>query len=279
MSQVIETNLADYWLALTAGPGSQIQTGRALRWVYGGSPYFNRVVLAHLDHANADSHIAEVARQFRRWQAAVTWLTGPTSTPDDLGERLQRNGFEHFEVWKGMALPLSPGSLTDLPQIPAGGLVYQVSEREAWRAWRHVICRSFNLPPHAGDVLITRLEHSASTGMGCWQHNLAYYRGAPVAASTLFISRGVAGVYLVATTPEARNRGYGTAMTSLALRQACERGCEFAVLHATEARIPIYEQLGFQRACEIGVYRLPAPAPRWRRLTGRMINQVRNTLL
>ena len=53
------------------------------------------------------------------------------------------------------------------------------------------------------------------------------------------------GVYSVATSPSARGRGFGTAMTWHLLADA-DPGWEVAVLQASEMGRPIYERMGFK---------------------------------
>ncbi len=75
---------------------------------------------------------------------------------------------------------------------------------------------------------------------------VGYDEGRPVAASALFLSHDVAGVYNVATVPALRGRGMGEAMTWHAIRRGAERGALFASLQASEMGKPIYERMGFR---------------------------------
>lgn len=270
---VVEQNLADYWLALGDNPHGQVHKGDGIHWTYSGGSFFNRVVLARLDEHSVDQQIQNVVRSFQRRKAAVTWLTGPTTEPVDLGDRLRRFGFSQYEDWIGMAHRLE--NLEALPSIPDGTAIQTVRNHTTREEWARVVCTSFDLPPSACELLVQGLGEPKTDGDVTWHHNLAYQQGVPVAASTLFLSRGTAGIYLVSTIPEARNQGLGTSMTCLALRQARELGCNLAVLHATEAGQRIYERLGFQHCCDIGVYRLAAPRPLWKRLAGEILNRAR----
>jgi len=57
---------------------------------------------------------------------------------------------------------------------------------------------------------------------------------------------GDAGVYWVATAPEARGRGLAAALMTRAMDDARERGCETSSLQATAMGAPIYARLGFR---------------------------------
>jgi ribosomal protein S18 acetylase RimI-like enzyme len=262
--EAIESNLADYWLAMGENPKGEIHDNDSVRWEYSGGPYFNRVVTAELDQSEAEQKIEEVVREFAARRAAITWLVGPSATPGDLGERLTQHGFNQYEVWKGMARDLtSLGSSPELSPDIHWVLVHDVASR---KDWLHVISRSYDLPRSARELLYESVLAAEGSNPNSWLHNLAYLDGKPVAASTLFVSNETAGIYLVATLPEARGKGLGTAVTWRALVQARELGCMLAVLQSTEMAQGIYEKLGFRTYCDISVYRRPAPGAMWKRL-------------
>jgi ribosomal protein S18 acetylase RimI-like enzyme len=79
----------------------------------------------------------------------------------------------------------------------------------------------------------------------------------PVATSRLFPAGGIAGIYHVATLPQARGRGYGTALTLAAANAGMELGYQVSGLFATQAGYRIYHRLGFQEVCTLDVYQSP----------------------
>jgi GNAT superfamily N-acetyltransferase len=58
---------------------------------------------------------------------------------------------------------------------------------------------------------------------------------------------GDAGVFMVATLPEARGRGLSTRLLAAAMVEARDRGCEISTLQATKMGEPVYARLGYQR--------------------------------
>jgi GNAT superfamily N-acetyltransferase len=63
---------------------------------------------------------------------------------------------------------------------------------------------------------------------------------------TAIINEGCLFLFLVATMPEARRKGYGEAVVRHALQTAYEAtGISRTVLHATEAGHPLYLRLGY----------------------------------
>jgi predicted GNAT family acetyltransferase len=66
-----------------------------------------------------------------------------------------------------------------------------------------------------------------------------------VSVSLVVIHDEVAGVYSVATLPDARRQGLGACITALPLHQLAGQGVERAVLHASSMGYPVYQKLGF----------------------------------
>jgi GNAT superfamily N-acetyltransferase len=262
--EAIETNLAEYWMAIGNNPNGEVHRNDSVHWEYSGGPYFNRVVTADLDPQEAESKIDEIVGEFAARRAAITWLVGPSATPTDLGDRLTDHGFDRFEAWKGMARDLTR-PLGEAPTLPENSEIVDVTSAEQRREWMNVIAESYALPQGAREQLYESVVSAERANPASWFHFLVYHEGRPVAASTLFVSDRIAGVYLVATTPQSRGKGFGSGVTWYALGQAMKRGCTLAVLQSTSMAIDMYKKLGFNEYCEISVFRRPEPSAMWKR--------------
>jgi ribosomal protein S18 acetylase RimI-like enzyme len=61
----------------------------------------------------------------------------------------------------------------------------------------------------------------------------------------------VAGIYDVATLPEARGRGIGSTLTLVPLLDARRVGYRTGVLQSSEMGYEVYQKMGFQHLCQI----------------------------
>ena len=64
----------------------------------------------------------------------------------------------------------------------------------------------------------------------------------------------MAGIYNVATAPEARRQGVGALMTLAPLREARDAGYRAGILHSSEMGVNVYRRLGFEEYCQVRHY-------------------------
>lgn len=83
--------------------------------------------------------------------------------------------------------------------------------------------------------------------------------GRAVATATASVSDGFVGVYVVATRPEARGRGYGESVTWAAALCRPELP---STLQASDMGRPLYERMGYRTVAEFTVWVRPERTPR-----------------
>lgn len=84
--------------------------------------------------------------------------------------------------------------------------------------------------------------------------------GAIVSTAVAFTLDGATGVFNVATPTEHRGHGYGSALTSRAVRDGFDAGSEFAFLQSSELGHGVYKRLGFREVEEYVLLTRPLPA-------------------
>jgi GNAT superfamily N-acetyltransferase len=189
----------------------------------------------------------------------MTWVVSPSTQPRDLGRYLEAQGFIcAFRGVPGMALDL--GAFVEPRTTPDGLSIDPVSDLQTLRQWLHPVAVSFDFQ---APIVSAHLAMFSSQGFGLagapgpavpWQLLVGLDRGEPVAASRLFCAAGVAGIYHVATLPEARGQGFGTAVTLAALRAGRDLGYRVAILTASGEGYSLYLRLGFRTVTHADIY-------------------------
>jgi ribosomal protein S18 acetylase RimI-like enzyme len=92
-----------------------------------------------------------------------------------------------------------------------------------------------------------------------WQHFVAFEGDRPMATTSVLVEGDLAGIYFVATMPEARGRGIGSAATRAAMRYAREAGATRAALQSSDSGFGVYRGLGFEQRCVVSAYEWRSP--------------------
>jgi GNAT superfamily N-acetyltransferase len=79
-----------------------------------------------------------------------------------------------------------------------------------------------------------------------WDLFLGYIDGKPAATGLGFTSHEITGIWAIATLPECRGRGMGTAITWAVVNAGGDKGARTAHLWATEMGFPVYQKMGFR---------------------------------
>jgi GNAT superfamily N-acetyltransferase len=147
----------------------------------------------------------------------------------------------------GMALdPIPPG----LPTTAPGLELRLARDADVLRDHAVVAAHGFGLPEAVAIAFI---------GAELWMRDGAtvytgYADGRPVTSGFSFRSGETLGIFTIATEPDARGRGFGTAMTGRLIEDGAGEGCTHVALQASRMGRPIYERLGFRLVQEYEVY-------------------------
>jgi GNAT superfamily N-acetyltransferase len=249
IARTIEANLEAFLPAFCRLPWSRHHAGADASWYAtpGHSAVFNAVYRARLP-SRAAAGIDEVLREFG--EDELTWWTGPSTTPANLGGRLRRRGFLLAEDWVGMALDLRrlpPATRADVPVEP-------VEDPAGLEQWARVFAEGFGVGADVRDLL---LEHTLPLALGVnppLRLFLAREGGETLAGGLLFPAASAAGLYCISTRAPARRRGCATAVTRALLEDARRSGYPRAVLQSTSMAEGLYRRLGFREYCRFRVY-------------------------
>ena len=236
--------------------GAQYVETPALRRSITSVPFglFNSLMAAKLEDDSADQVIQEIVADAQRRQMPILWWTGPLTEPTDLEKRLVGFGFRAADDHApGMAVELAKLN-EDLPRLE--GLSIRLCEgRQAKKEWTRAMAEANEIPAEAAFLTEAWEELVARAEGDVMLPYLAEWNGHPVAVSLMLMGAGVAGIYGVATVPEARRRGIGAWVTLAPLLKAREMGYRVGVLASSEMGLGVYRKLGFVEYCKISSYR------------------------
>jgi ribosomal protein S18 acetylase RimI-like enzyme len=251
-SALAEANYCAYIVTL---PGTEVADSPACLRVRTTIPfaYLNAVVCRALPtDTSLDTLIAETRASYAAHGSPHSWYVTPFTTPADVGETLAARGLVRQEL-ANMAIDLA--ALPETAPMPADCTIEEVYGAERFDEWGQTYVTGLGMPPAMAAGALATLRGMPSGPGTPLRRYLARLGGAPVASATLFMGGGAAGIYNVATLPEARGRGIGTAVTLAALREAQAQGETVGVLHPSEMAYWVYRRMGFGECCVWGCYR------------------------
>ena len=214
-------------------------------------PIFNGVFSDDPSSGVDADAIENVLAFFRQRGLPFTWWSLPGRDSADLGTALVARGLVRETESPGMALDLSQP--LDPPPVPAGLRIAPVEGTPEMEVYGQTLNAGDFQAPETVARHIPRIL-SPDRGDSRFQFFMGWLDGRPVATSLLFAEAGVAGIYGVATVPDARRRGIGAALTFAAVEAGRRAGFRHAVLVATAMGAPVYRRLGFEEVCRIGSF-------------------------
>jgi GNAT superfamily N-acetyltransferase len=260
-TKAADDNLAEKSLSFARLPGGEAHRDNPA-WFITNSPVagYNGVVRASFPADKVDESIEAVLRPFRERSLPLTWWTGPSTQPANLGARLQAHGFVHNRDMIGMSAEI--GALKSpyqaLPDLP----IEEVHDSQALAEWHPLYTKGFNTPPAIARESLETMGKLAFQPGSDWHHYLVRQSGRIIAIGSLYIHNEVAGLYNLVTDPNERGQGVGGAMTLGLFAIARELGSRIATLQTTFPNaLRLYHRLGFEVYCKFGVYQLVVRPP------------------
>lgn len=256
--RALEENLWSLWSRFGQGDGCVLHDEADATWFdtpISTLPYNG--VIRFSARENIDHRIDAIFEHYRTRNVPFLWMVHPTATPG-LAERLHERGLEEAEACPGMTR-----ALADLPppqELPAGITLREVGDRDTDASGLFELVRwRWAIPAEAvarwPEVTRAFAVGAPGSSVRSW---LACRDGKPVAKILLNLAAGAAGVYGVATRPEARGLGIARALTLHAFAAALREGCSLGVLHSTPMARAMYEKIGFRAHADFRIFAPPS---------------------
>ena len=250
----IELNLWETWSNFGRGPGCTLHDQGDALWFETPIPILPyNTVLKFQVNENVDERMDELIQGFAKRKVTPLWIVHHTSTPGDIAERLQKRGWQEIELVPGMARLLD--KLPEPPPLPAGVEIRKalddrdISELYGFAAWRWGVPDQFR--PQLAKMIKQFNIGERGTNAHFW---MAWKDGAAISKIGLYNGSGSAGIYAVATKPEARGMGLAGILMDVAMKAAREMGQRLCVLDSSPLAEKLYERLGFIRVSSIPLY-------------------------
>lgn len=236
MNSLITANLFGFWT----------QVGQLAELLVETENY-RAIATKHADWPNRIfnfNHTPDATEEIRRLHRAGK-LPGRV-TIEASGHFTGQAGFERVLVQKNMAL--------DLTAVPssfiANARTKQVESPEDAVAFAETASRSFGYS--VDHRVILKIARSETIRLFLYEAN-----GNHLACGCLYFdSNNNAGLHLIGTVPEARQKGIGRRVTEHLIAETQKANKKFCVLNASAMGEPIYRKLGFQVYGEIETYKI-----------------------
>jgi GNAT superfamily N-acetyltransferase len=252
-----EENLWSMWASFGRGEGcTLVDTPEVLRFEtpIAHIPY-NSVMRFRVDEADVEATIDATLERYTSRRVPLMWVVHPTAAPRDVDRRLEKRGLVENEVAPGMIAELSTLPPPDAPPdgVDIGELGPALTD-----PFIELVAFRYSLPPEVRPTLRSIMEAEGFARPGArtraW---IAMRDGVVVSKAVLHVGAGVAGIYGVATRPEARGLGLARTLTLRALHAARDSGLTAAILHSTPMARSLYESIGFRVVAEFRLYSTP----------------------
>jgi ribosomal protein S18 acetylase RimI-like enzyme len=252
LRDAMEANVQQAWIRLGQGLGAEVHDEPEVLWFLSRLSFHmtNGIVRTRFPERTMEERL----QQFTAYQVPIAWLVGPSTQPASLGTCLEQHGWVREDA-PGMALDLH--ALDEPPSFPSQLTIIRVSDEEHLNIWLRVMTVGSEIPEAGLQLLLEVVAKQGMSGGASISYYLGLLDGRPVATSLLFLGGGVAGIYNVATLPEVRRQGIGSALTVAPLVHARTLGYRVGVLQASAMGLHLYRRLGFREYCTFQAYFSP----------------------
>jgi GNAT superfamily N-acetyltransferase len=255
LEPVLNANLAQFLATvMTHLPGAEVHHGSDLLWCITDTNFwlFNSLVPLRLAKEDMETAVAAARDRAVSRQVESIWWVSPSALDDGFGPILEANGFVGGGGPPAMAIDLT--TLQSDQTLPEGFEIKQVLTEAMLEQWIDVMMNGYPLPDLCRQPMHVAFRNYGLGSDFNMRHYLGYFDGRPVTCSTLVLADGVAGIYDVATLPEARGRGLGGHVTRQPLDQAKAEGYRVGMLQSSSMGHNVYLRIGFEDVFQYQMY-------------------------
>jgi hypothetical protein len=214
----VELNLWETWSNFGRGHGCTLHDEDDALWFETPIPIlpYNTVLRFQVEQ-DVDQRIDAMVNCYSDRNVAQLWIVHPSSQPNDLPERLAQRGLQEIEIALCMARNLD--HLPEPPLLPEGVEISEAIEDKdlmelyGLAAWRWGVPKEYR--PQLGKIIEKFKIGERTSNTRFW---LAWRNGFPISKIGLYNGSSSAGIYGVATKPEARGLGIASILMVTAMK-------------------------------------------------------------
>jgi ribosomal protein S18 acetylase RimI-like enzyme len=239
LEALVIPNRVHFLKAFAVGSGGKVENFAGVTCIRNPIPEVESNSAYIMDRAGAEDGVLAKIKEFFQGLQSDWMLVLPPSLVDVSWEIPKRVAVARWVRLAELVLPRESASLRDSPSELE---IRQVSNLDELLSWARTNSVGFGDSPSFLDPFVRR----ESLEMRGISYYVGSFSGKHVATSLSCVANGVAGVYAVATIPEFRGRGFGTAMTAFAVKEGFAKGCDLATLQSGSMSTTVYLRMGFR---------------------------------
>ncbi|PKM95607.1 MAG: hypothetical protein CVU84_02050 [Firmicutes bacterium HGW-Firmicutes-1] len=254
--KLIEQNYSDFYIEMAKLKGCEYKKGNSYNWVRGNEGSWPTGIFdIRLQIDSINNTINDMVTRMKAGLLPNTIMTGPSSIPDNYDRYFNEFGLIRKYEAAGMAMNI-PNTKLEYLNDDNDLEICILEDEELLFNWCKIVGIELFSKPDKKSIEdfcdLIRLTFSIDK-FRCF---VAKYKGRIIATSFLYLNKGIAGIYFVATDKAYRNKGVGKLITLAPLIFAQERGYRIVILQASPLGEVIYKKIGFKEYCRLGRYQL-----------------------
>jgi GNAT superfamily N-acetyltransferase len=234
---------------IDAGPGWVFGAGRSPHPVISNAAF-------RVDDELDPGELLERAQAFfaPRERGFAVWVREGVAEDRELIDVAESSGLKRVYAMPEMVLDRR----VQMHRPPAGAELRRVvSAGDAADYWR-VATAAYASLGFPAEIFAFYESHDGLTAVNAAAF-IADLDGRPAAIAMTIVSHGVAGIYWVGSTEEARGHGLGSAVTAAAVNAGFDLGAEIASLQASPMGESLYRRMGFETIFDYQLLMSPPP--------------------
>jgi ribosomal protein S18 acetylase RimI-like enzyme len=209
------------------------------------SAWPNFIFDLNISNNDCEEFLEEINSEINNGELPPFIITGPKSEKDFFEDFFYTIQIRKIMEWPAMAIDLNSFNHNKNENID----IRKVENEPDLEIWLGLVSNELFKKVNLNKYLFLNLLKKQEINL-----YLGYQNKIPVCTALLFLFDSIAGVYMISTSIDYRNLGYGRYITSYILNVAKEKKFKKAVLQATPEGYPLYKKIGFQEYGKFNIY-------------------------